>query len=539
MAAMRIAVLVLTVGTASAASNCRAGRTITNALLGTDDVQHLSLAINSNGEAVMAHYDAVNRNLVVTTCDGGPCLSVTKAILDEAGDVGLYPAIAVLRTVDGGFPIVSYHDATETTLKVAVCNNVRCTNGATISIIDGGSDATGDVGLHTSIAVLPTGLAVIAYVDATHGVVKVAACSDLLCTSAARSGIGAAGTADGAGTHGTSIAVVPGTGLPLVAFQQAATGSDLRVAACVNPSCSLSAVYVLDSTVDARFPAVTAQGGAGSHALVAFVDATTRSVRVASCLNDRCAVAVRVTVDEDVDVDAAIGLATLPDGRGLLAYFASNTTTDIGSGTSRLRLAVCSNLPCDEFTLIADAESAASPTPAPTHDASGNSMMYEHHRRRRAMMEVVSTDVATGNPLHGRRLPHRSPTRAPATTNAPTFAPSARFGELVDRRAAKVAAFKYGPFFVGVQRGFRANAVGDLTAVVCANSLCECRAAKDREPEEEKEPASGVAFLVILLVLVVGAVSFVASATGHCEEFHAWRRRLSEQCAGRLEGEQR
>ena len=69
MTALVAVLLVLIVGTASAASNCRAGRTITNALLGTDDVQHLSLAINSNGEAVMAHFDAVNRNLVVTTCD--------------------------------------------------------------------------------------------------------------------------------------------------------------------------------------------------------------------------------------------------------------------------------------------------------------------------------------------------------------------------------------------------------------------------------------------------------------------------------------
>ena len=544
MANVALVMVVLTlVGPAMAASDCGAGRTITGNLLDYMDTRHLALAINSAGEAVMASYDANGRDLVVTTCRGGPCQAVTKVVLEEAGDVGQYPAVAVQRAADGGAPVISFYDATRGALKVAVCHNLRCTTGATTTFIDGeNSDLTGDVGRFTSIAVLPTtGLAVIAYVDVTYGRVKVAACTDLKCTASTRSRVGSSVGVDGAGTHTTSIAIAPASGLPIIVWQQAATGSNLRVAACVTESCTLSSVFELDTTVDVRFPSIVAQGKDGSTALLAFIDATTQTIRVASCLNENCAMAERVTVDENVDVNAAIGLSTLPDGRGLLAYFANNATNQAAAGSgTRLRLAVCSDLPCSEFTLVRDAESTEAPAPAPVDDADDE--RYEHHswgrggHRRRA-----NTDkhVEPSPPfLHGRRLPHNSPTRSPSdSTFAPTFAPTARFGELVDHRSTKIAAFRYGPFFVAVQRSYKANTLGDLTAVVCANSLCECRAAAKEKEDDEEEPASGVAALVVVMLLLIGTVSYVASVTGHCDAFHEWRRRLSEEYAGRLDGE--
>jgi hypothetical protein len=91
-----------------------------------------------------------------------PSLPVT---IDSAGNVGLFTSIAIGTN---GNPIISYYDGTNTSLKVAACNNPTCTTSTNLTI-----DSGGDVGAYTSIAIGTNGNPIISYLDATNQDLKV------------------------------------------------------------------------------------------------------------------------------------------------------------------------------------------------------------------------------------------------------------------------------------------------------------------------------------------------------------------------------
>ncbi len=95
---------------------------------------------------------------------------------DGSGDAGLYTSVAIGAD---GLGLISYYDATNRDLKVAHCSNQMCTS-ATISSLD----RTGDIGQYTSIALGSDDRGLMSYYDATNGDLKVAHCIDIACTSA-------------------------------------------------------------------------------------------------------------------------------------------------------------------------------------------------------------------------------------------------------------------------------------------------------------------------------------------------------------------
>ena len=73
-------------------------------------------------------------------------------------------------TIGGdGLGLISYHDSTNGTLKVAHCSNRLCTS-ATLTTLDN----AGEVGQDTSVTMGPDGRALISYHDVTNGNLKVA-----------------------------------------------------------------------------------------------------------------------------------------------------------------------------------------------------------------------------------------------------------------------------------------------------------------------------------------------------------------------------
>jgi len=72
--------------------------------------------------------------------------------------------------------LISYYDAGNGDLKVAHCSNLLCT-AATLTTVD----SAGNVGQYSSVTIGADGLALISYYDETNGDLKVAHCSNLFC----------------------------------------------------------------------------------------------------------------------------------------------------------------------------------------------------------------------------------------------------------------------------------------------------------------------------------------------------------------------
>jgi len=148
-------------------------------VLGPNAGVGVDMAIGADGRAIIAAKDDPQADdLVVHHCDDTACSTAATHPVDEAGDVGTSPAIAV---GPDGLPIIAYYDdAPNNDLKVAKCVDVACTAPATISVVD----ALGGVGFYASMALAADGLAMISYLELISGTdtnVKVAKCGDLTC----------------------------------------------------------------------------------------------------------------------------------------------------------------------------------------------------------------------------------------------------------------------------------------------------------------------------------------------------------------------
>jgi len=176
---------------------------------------------------LIAYLDNTNGDLKAAHCANAACSSATITALDTFIDVGYFPSITIGRD---GLGLISYYDSTfgALGLKVAHCSNLTC-SGATLSPLD---TAVGDVGRGSAIILGDDGLGLISYYDATNGDLKIAHCVDLTCTSAVLSRL------DVTGNVGQNPSIVIGNdGLGLISYYDA-TNVDLKVVHCANMFCS-------------------------------------------------------------------------------------------------------------------------------------------------------------------------------------------------------------------------------------------------------------------------------------------------------------
>src|SRR5215510_7836274 len=193
--------------------------------------QYSSVAIGTDGLALISYYDATNGDLKVAHCFEGAdsiCTTATRTTLESEGNVGQFTAMTIGTD---GLALISYYDVTNGDLKVAHCSDVACTS-ATLTAVDG---AANNVGGTSSVIVGTDGLALISYYDATHGDLKVAYCSDLACTSAARTTVD--GVSDNVGAPSSMVIGADSRGL--ISYYDVTHG-DLKVAHCGNVSCTAS-----------------------------------------------------------------------------------------------------------------------------------------------------------------------------------------------------------------------------------------------------------------------------------------------------------
>jgi hypothetical protein len=120
-------------------------------------------------------------------------------------------------------------------MKVAKCVNTGCTGTPTLTIVD---STVANVGAYTSLAMGQDGYPVISYKDSTNSSLKVAKCGNAACSTG--NTLTTVDVDAGSPVYGNySSLVVPADGLPLIS-EYDAFGSDLnlRVVKCANPACS-------------------------------------------------------------------------------------------------------------------------------------------------------------------------------------------------------------------------------------------------------------------------------------------------------------
>jgi hypothetical protein len=320
-----------------------------------------SIKIGSDGLALISYMSYRNANfdftedLRVAHCLNVACTAATVTTLDAASRVHGQTSL----TIGGdGLGLISYIDSTGslTKVKVAHCLNVACTS-ATLSTIDTVQPDNGAFdGLSmASIATGSNGLGIVAYYDGgPNQNLKVTVCVRADCSPCLRRppfGLCVRGGKintttiidHSSGPGGGPSITVGRDGLALVSYvvsyvaNGTLTGSDLKVAHCVNVVCTAVTTTIADTGgFTGNYPSI-AIGGDGLG-VVAYYNPVIKDLRVAHCADLVCNTASNTTVDAIDDVGRNPSITIGGDGLPLISYF-HLTRGD-------LRVARCSNAAC-------------------------------------------------------------------------------------------------------------------------------------------------------------------------------------------------
>jgi hypothetical protein len=286
----------------------------------------ISATIGVDGLALVAYQDVTNLDLKIAHCSDTVCSSATRSTIDGVGtNVGGANSITI---GPDGRGLISYRDATNGDLKVAHCSDALCTT-ATLNTVDGAGIIAGE---ENSIAIGADGLALISYRDETNNDLKVAHCSNAACSAATVTTLDAATDT----ARETSI-TIGGDGLGLIAYRTSVPGNDLTVAHCSNLVCDAATTTNIDTT-GATGVEVDIATGPDGRGLMSYQDNTNGDLRVAHCSNTNCTSAVATSIDTAGVVGRESSMTIGPDGLGLVSY------SDGPNGD--LKVAHCSNADC-------------------------------------------------------------------------------------------------------------------------------------------------------------------------------------------------
>jgi hypothetical protein len=254
------------------------------------------------------------------------------------GGTGAYCSIGI---GGNGFPVISYLDNTNTTLKVAACGDVDCSKpGITISTVDGKTQMSG---FGSSVANGADGLPVIGYLEQQIIPVglKVAKCDDPACS----------------GGNETVTMVVNPTVIsemdlavghdtfPVIAFGLA---GELKVAKCNDSACQGmdESIVTIDDLGNQGALRLSLAIGSDHFPVISYYDAAAQALKVAKCNDQACAgndEAIVTIDDPDSEVSWGTSIAMGSDGFPVISY-GSYTTNE-------LKVAKCGDIDCSSLNV--------------------------------------------------------------------------------------------------------------------------------------------------------------------------------------------
>ena len=185
-------------------------------------------------------------------------------------------------------------------------------------------DSTGDVGGFTSIAIGRDGNPIISNTDGTNGDLKVAACTNPTCT------ISTTATLDTNGDVGYFTSIAIGLdGNPIISHYDTTNG-DLKIAACTNPTCTTTATITAIDTTGNVGQYTSIAIGLDGNPFISYLDLDNGDLKVAACTNPTCSTSTTSTIDTTGDVGSYTSIAIGRNGVPIISH------QDIANGDLRV-----------------------------------------------------------------------------------------------------------------------------------------------------------------------------------------------------------
>lgn len=286
--------------------------------------QYTSSALTSAGLPVVSYFDASNYDLKLAICTDTGCLYPSITTIDSSDDVGTYTSLA-LTSAD--IPVISYFTQTNANLKLAICNNSSCTAPTTTTI-----DSTGDVGSYASLALTNTNTPVISYFDDSNQIIKVAICNNAACTSPT---IQTLESTAGGGTF-SSLALTTNN-IPVISYFSGTTNT-LMLAICADATCSSDSSVVIDNTGNVgQFTSLAITST--NKPVISYYDVTNGNLKLAVCDTHACTAPALTVLDNSAgNVGWWSSLALTPQNIPVISYY-DQTNAD-------LHIAICADAAC-------------------------------------------------------------------------------------------------------------------------------------------------------------------------------------------------
>ena len=267
-----------------------------------------STAIGTDGLPIISYasgrtsgLDLVDEELRVAHCNDLECGSATVTVIDSVGEVGTFSSLAIGTD---GFPIISYYDDTNDNLKIAHCDDAACTSALAFTLVDD----PGNVGRLSSIDIGGDGFPVISYYDETNLTIRLLHCLNVACTGSSSTVIDSSEVKFSFGSL-----AVGSDGLPVIFYQGIPAGPfepvPLRLAHCDNAACSGTTINFIANGTHGSV-------GIGADGLPLLTFVASSALKVVHCDDVACASFSTSTLDTDAlfayDNSMAIGLDGLP-----------------------------------------------------------------------------------------------------------------------------------------------------------------------------------------------------------------------------------
>ncbi len=350
-----------------------------------------SMQLNASGLPVISYRNATNGDLRLAVCMNVTCTASTRPTVDSVGSVGLYTS---LQLNTSGLPVISYFDDTNGDLKLAVCSDVFCNSPSLTTV-----DSTGTVGGYTSLQLNASGFPVISYYDYSNGYLKLAVCHNATCTAPTLTTVDSASFVGGY----TSLRL-NASGFPVISYYDLSLGQ-LKLAVCNNATCTAPTLTTVDFTTLAGWD-TSLQLNALGNAVISYHRASNGDLKLAVCNNATCTAPTITTVDSVGDVGGSTSLRLNASGWPIISYrdFTNND----------LKLAVCGDATCTARTLT-------------TLDSVGSVGQYTSMQLNAAGFPVISYYDATNGDL-------KLATLSAATVSSVTVPPNGNYvtGQNVD-----------------------------------------------------------------------------------------------------------
>jgi len=297
-----------------------------------------SITLGADGLGLIGYYS--NDGLKIAHCSNTACTEAAINVLDS-GNAGHYVSAT---TGADGFGLFTY--VKSSVLKVAHCSDSACTQAviSTLNTEGGGSSVS-------SVAIGADGLGLISYprgyvTDVIHHDLMVAHCSNVACTETTKTAV----DLDGRIEVQTSVKI-GADGLGLISYYSVCPGgvcsaeNGLKVAHCSDIMCTEAVTSTLDSGTEWLGTDSSLTIGSDGLGIISYRDGFNQHLKVAHCSNTSCTEATINSPDQSGSVAGHTSITIGGDGMPLISYYDS---ADYGDGLGDLKVLHCGNYLCSD-----------------------------------------------------------------------------------------------------------------------------------------------------------------------------------------------